>query len=59
MSEIERIIKEVDSSMKMEGLPLTTMDKDRIRSCLADPSSMDSIIRALLSKHTVSVRTRN
>ena len=30
MSEIERIINEVDSSMSMEGLPLTSDDKERI-----------------------------
>lgn len=58
MSEIERIVKEVDSSMMMEGLPLTATDKDRIRSCLADPSSVESVIRVLLSKHTVPIRTR-
>ncbi len=35
MSEIERIVREVDSSMAMEGLPLTAEDKDRIRRCLS------------------------
>ena len=43
MSEIERIVREVDSSMAMEGLPLTAEDKDRIRS--------------LLRKHTVPAHT--
>ena len=31
MSEIERIINEVDSSMSMEGLPLTKADKEQYK----------------------------
>lgn len=58
MNEIERIVKEVDGSMAMEGLPLTAADKDRIRTCLMNPSDLDGIIRALLTKHTVPVRAR-
>lgn len=58
MSEMERIVQEVDSSMKMEGMPLTAADKDRIRRCLTDPDCMDSIIRALVAKHMVPVRAR-
>ncbi|MEG1017142.1 MAG: hypothetical protein RSE36_04975 [Oscillospiraceae bacterium] len=30
---IERIIEQVDSSMTMEGMPLTKTDKERIRTC--------------------------
>jgi len=59
MSEIERIIKEVHSSMAMEGLPLTPADQDRIRKCLTDPTCLDSVIRALVAKHSVPVRARN
>ena len=44
MSEIERIVREVDSSMAMEGLPLTAEDKDRIRRCLSEPSSLEQTI---------------
>ena len=53
MSEIERIVREVDSSMAMEGLPLTVEDKDRIRRCLSEPSSLEQTIGGLLRKHTV------
>ena len=58
VSEIERIVKEVDGSMAMEGLPLNNADKDRIRKCLMEPDSLDSVIRALISKHTVPARMR-
>ena len=53
MSEIERIINEVDSSMSMEGLPLTDADKERITVCLNNPKMLDSMIAELLNKHRV------
>lgn len=58
MNEIEQIVKEVDGSMAMEGMPLTMADKDRIRNCLTEPANLDGVIRALLAKHTVPVRAR-
>ena len=58
MSDIEKIVREVDSSMAMEGLPLTNEDKDRIRKCLSEPLSVDHIINGLLVKHAVPVRAR-
>lgn len=59
VNDIERIVKEVHSSMAMEGLPLTSADKDRIRKCLTDPGCLDSVIRALLVKHSAVVRAGN
>lgn len=58
MSDIEKIVREVDCSMAMEGLPLTNEDKDRIRKCLSEPLSVDRIINGLLAKHAVPVRAR-
>ena len=55
MGDIEKIVREVDSSMAMEGLPLTNEDRDRIRKCLSEPVSVDRIINGLLAKHTVPV----
>ncbi len=55
MSEIERIINEVNSSMAMEGLILTNEDKSRIESCLLNSESFDSLIESLINKHTVRV----
>lgn len=59
MGDIEKIVKEVDSSMAMEGLPLTADDKNRIRKCLTDPAALDGVIGALLTKHTVPARSRS
>ena len=53
MSEIDRIVQEVASSMAMEGLALSSEDRDRIRGCLSDPSTVEDVIHALLRKHTV------
>lgn len=58
MGDIEKIVREVDSSMTMEGMPLTLEDKDRIRKCLTEPSAVEFMISSLLAKHTVPVRTR-
>ena len=53
MSEIEKIVIEVDSSMAMEGLSLTEEDKNRIKYCLENPNIVDQLIQDLLQKHTV------
>ena len=58
MGDIEKIVREVDSSMAMEGLHLTNEDRDRIRKCLSEPVSVDRIINGLLAKHTVPVQAR-
>ena len=52
MDDIEKIVREVDSSMAMEGMPLTHEDKDRIRKCLSEPSAVEDMISSLLAKHT-------
>ncbi len=54
MSEIERIINEVDSSMSMEGLPLTNDDKERISVCLNNPKMLNDMVNELLNKHRVN-----
>ena len=56
MSDIDKIISEVDSSMTMEGLPLTSEDKDRIRLCLTDPSVLDQLIQEIIKKYTVDAK---
>ena len=53
MSNIEKIISEVDSSMAMEGLPLTGEDKDRLRMYLRDSSVLDRLIEDIITKYTV------
>ena len=58
MSDIESIVREVDSSMAMEGMPLYSEDKERIRKCLIDPSSLEKMVGFLVEKHTIPVRAR-
>lgn len=58
MSDIESIVREVDSSMAMEGMPLYSEDKDRIRKYLADLGSLEKMVGSLVEKHTIPVRAR-
>lgn len=53
MSNEEKIISEVNSSMAMEGMPLTTEDKNRLRSFLSNPDNLENMINELVKKHTV------
>lgn len=51
--EIDKIIREVDSSMAMEGMPLTTEDKQRIRKVLSSPASLNAVIAQLIKNRSV------
>ena len=53
MSNEKKIIAEVNSSMTMEGMPLTTEDKIRIRNFLSNPDNLETMINELIKKHTV------
>ena len=53
MSNEEKIIAEVNSSMTMDGMPLTTEDKIRIRNFLSNPDSLETMINELVKIHTV------
>lgn len=52
MKDIERVIEQVDGSMSMEGMPLTSNDKDRIRRCAGDDKKVDKEIAELIRKHS-------
>jgi hypothetical protein len=53
MKDIEQIIREVNGTMSMEGMPITDEDKNRIRDCLRDKNKFDNTIKELILKHTV------
>ena len=55
LKDIEKIIREVDGTMSIEGMHITSDDKYRIRTCLRDKKKYDEAITALIMKHTVSV----
>lgn len=52
MESIEKIIDQVDGSMRIEGMPLTAEDKERIRRCAGSEKLVDAEIRALVKKHS-------
>ena len=51
----EKIIKEVDGSMAIEGMSLTDDDKNRIRYCVENPKQLDDILKRLINKHMHSI----
>lgn len=53
MRDVEKIVKEVNGTMSMEGMPLKKEDKDRIRLCLTDKVSFGEMKRKIIEKHTV------
>lgn len=55
MNHIERIIEQVDGSMRIEGMPLTREDKERIRRCADSKELVEAEIQALIKKHSAPV----
>ena len=53
MSNEKKIIAEVNSSLRMDGRPLTTEDKIRIRNFLSNTDNLETMINELVKKHTV------
>ena len=54
MKDIERVIKQVNGSMSIEGMPLTSNDKDRIRQCAGDNNKVDKEVAELVKKHSAT-----
>lgn len=59
MADFDKIIREVDSSMAMEGMPLTTEDKQRIQKVLQNPASLNTVIAQLIKSRTVPAPAGN
>lgn len=59
LKQIDRIIEQVDGSMRIEGMPLSSMDKERIRRCAHSEGLVEAEIRALLKKHSSPVVTEH
>ena len=53
MKDIEKIIREVNGTMAIEGMPITKADEDRIRNCLRDNDKYEKTLHELVKKHTV------
>lgn len=39
---VEKIIEDVNATMRLEGMPLTTEDKEMIRKCLEGESTFEA-----------------
>ncbi|MGN1108831.1 MAG: hypothetical protein ACI4WS_00515 [Oscillospiraceae bacterium] len=52
MGNVDQIIKEVDGSMRIEGMELTEENKDNIRICLSDSSRYEEIKQSLIAKYS-------
>ena len=50
--DIEDIVKRVDFNFRIEGMPLKTDDKNRIRDCLSGKVSFEAETQNLIRKHT-------
>jgi len=53
MRDVEQIIREVNGTMAIEGMPLTEGDKNRLRDILYKRVSIDDTIAQLKEKYTV------
>lgn len=50
MSEVERIISNVNATMEMENMPLTDDDKDMLKSCLEGKVMFGDMLNNLVSE---------
>ena len=50
--DIEMVIHQVEGSMAIEGMQLSTEDKKRIRQTVAAPEQVETIVQELVKKHS-------
>ena len=50
----EEIVRQIDGSMSIEGMPLTEADKERIRNFAFDITQIDKVVASLVKKHCVT-----
>lgn len=55
MSDIERIISNVNATMSMEGMPLTENDKIRIAECIEGKKSFDAAVREIVEHYRKAI----
>ena len=52
MSDIDRIIENVNATMEMENMPLTDDNKSMLRSCLEGRVLFEDMLNDLIVKYT-------
>ncbi len=55
MKTNKQLIEEVNGTMRIEGMPLTDDDRNRMQAYLDNPAKYEYIMHDLLKKHTVYV----
>ena len=50
---VEKIIDNIDFSMKMEDMPLTDEDKNRLRNCIIGTEDINKVLQEIIKKHTL------
>jgi hypothetical protein len=53
LCDVENIVENIDFTMKMEDIPLTDEDKNRLRDCLNGGGDVDEILQRVIEKHTL------
>ncbi len=51
MSDIDRIIENVNATMDMENMPLTNENKEMIRACLEGRTSFSDMLEKVIIKY--------
>jgi hypothetical protein len=54
LNDVENIIDNIDFTMKMEDIPLTDEDKNRLRDCLNGTVDVNKILQRVIKNHTVA-----
>lgn len=52
MSKNDRIIKNINATMEMEGMPLLKEDEERLRECFEGEISYEDAINKLIKQYT-------
>lgn len=58
-NEIKKIIREINGSMAIEGMPLTEKNKMDICTVLSGRKTADEMVKSLVKKYKVNVGTAN
>ena len=51
---VDYIIENIDFSMKMEDMPLSYEDKNRLIDCLEGKNDINMVIQETIKKHTLA-----
>ncbi|MDR2601159.1 MAG: hypothetical protein LBC53_01715 [Spirochaetaceae bacterium] len=53
-NDVENLMQNIDFSMKMEDMPLTEEDKNRLRDCILGRENINKVLQETIKKHTLA-----